>query len=124
MSEKNLLRGDHDLQGCPFRKKADCCFCASQEHHYLLCPGGNEVIVVAAAAGKATRPKPIPDDKGGAPTIHGNVGMVSGHKVSVKKVGSGLKLTSGSCRHFPCGKGLVVQACSWIISGSLRTSLR
>ena len=31
-------------------------------------------------------PKPIPDDKGGALTIHGNVGMVSGHKGSVKKV--------------------------------------
>ena len=80
------LRGDHDLQGCPLRRKADCRFCASQEHHYLLCPGGNEVIL--AAAGKATKAilKPIPDDKGGALTIHGNVGMVSGHKVSVKKV--------------------------------------
>ena len=80
------LRGDHDLQGCHFCKKAGCRFCASQEHHYLLCPGGNEVIL--AAAGKATKamPKPIPDDKGGALTIYGNVGMVSGHKVSVRKV--------------------------------------
>ena len=80
------LRGDHDLRGCPFRRKADCRFCASQEHHYLLCPGGNEVIL--AAAGKATKamPKLILNDKNGALTIHGNVGMVSGHKVSVKKV--------------------------------------
>ena len=64
------LRGDHDLRGCPLRRKADCCFCASQEHHYLLCPGGNEVIVVAA--GKATRPKPTPDDKGEALIILGH----------------------------------------------------
>ena len=49
-------------------------------------PGGNEVLL--AAAGKATKalPKPIPNDKGGALTIHGNVSMVSGRKVSVKKV--------------------------------------
>ena len=79
------LRGVHDLQGCPFCRKADCRFCASQEHHYLLCPGGNEVIL--ADAGKATKaiPKPIPDDKGGALTINWIVGVVSGHKVSVGK---------------------------------------
>ena len=48
--------------------------------------GGNEIIL--AAAGKAIKdmPKPIPDDKGGALTIDGNVGVVSGHKVSVGKV--------------------------------------
>ena len=75
------LRGDHDLRGCPFRKKADCRFCASHEHHFLLCPGGNEVKL--AAAGKAGMPKLIPEDKGEALTIHGNVGIISGHKVSV-----------------------------------------